>query len=127
MGSEAEWYVLVECNEGAIDMVWTLREKIHAEGGREAALAKAEEITRSCPGRDYFSRDATGRSVFRISETSWLVEVTHSWWNDEAKTPSTSSSHVRVSVAELVYFEETPPVEPPPAKGSRLGRVLKRG
>ncbi|MFD3931792.1 hypothetical protein [Streptomyces sp. NPDC058614] len=127
MGSEAEWYVLVERNEGSIDMEWTLREKIHAEGGREAASAKAEEIARSYPARDYYSQDETGRSVFRISETSWLVEVTRSWWNDEAKKASTASSHIRVSLAELVYFKETPPAEPPPAKGGRLGRMLKRG
>lgn len=127
MGSEAEWYVLVERNEGPIDTEWTLGEKIHAEGGREAALAKAEEITRSCLGRSFYSQGATGRSVFRISETSWLVEVSHSSWSEGATRPWTSSSHVRVSVAELVYFEETPPAEPSPAKGSRLGRVLKRG
>ncbi|MCX5558492.1 hypothetical protein [Streptomyces sp. NBC_00038] len=127
MGSEAEWYVLVERNKGSSDTEWTLREKIHAEGGRDAALVKAEELTRSYLERGFYSLGDTGRSVFRISETSWLVEVSYSRWPEGAMRPVTSSSHIRISVAELVYFKETPPVEPPPATGGSPGRAFRRG
>ncbi|EFL33564.1 predicted protein [Streptomyces viridochromogenes DSM 40736] len=124
-GSVGQWYVLVEANEShGGDNTWDLTDKVHVEGGREAALARAQEMSLSLvPGRT--DTEKYGRTVFRTSETTWLVEVTYSFWYDGWDHPSTSSSHFRISVAELVAVQETPPAEPP--RKGWVNRMINRG
>ncbi|MET9759356.1 hypothetical protein ABZ016_09895 [Streptomyces sp. NPDC006372] len=121
-GSVGQWYVLVEANEShGGDSTWDLTDKVHVEGGREEALSRAQEMSLSLvPGRS--DPEKYGRTVFRTSETSWLVEVTHSFWYDGFDRPSTLSSHFRISVAELVATKETPPAEP--RKKGWVSRVI---
>ncbi|MBW5483609.1 hypothetical protein [Streptomyces bambusae] len=105
------WYVLVEANKSwSGDNTWELVEKIPIEGGREAALARAEEMSRTyARGVD---REKIGRLVFRTSPTSWLVEQTRSVWY-EGSGPTTLSEHMRICVAELVLAREPVPADPP--------------
>ncbi|MFD9406814.1 hypothetical protein ACFWBN_07265 [Streptomyces sp. NPDC059989] len=64
--------------------------------------------------------------MFWTAETGgWLVKVGHSDWPDDSNSPTTSTAHVRISVAELEHTVETPVAERP-AK-SRLRRALGRG
>ncbi|MFG3346878.1 hypothetical protein ACGF1Z_17630 [Streptomyces sp. NPDC048018] len=106
------WYVLVEANEAyGGDDRWDLVEKIAVDGGREAALGRAEELSRTyVRGAD---PERCGRLVFRTSPTSWLVEQTRSVWYDGLSSPNTLSRHMRISVAELELVKETPPAERP--------------
>ncbi|WP_151483202.1 hypothetical protein [Streptomyces albicerus] len=126
MGPAGEWYVLVEHNRVGSEGKWTLRQKLHAEDGREHALSMAQEVTLSCTGDTFRSPAELGRSVFRISETSWLVEIGHSRWSELYGDVVIDSEHVRISVAELAHFTEPPPAEPQPAKVGRLSKVFKR-
>ncbi|MFJ9808274.1 hypothetical protein ACIRTB_08600 [Streptomyces sp. NPDC101158] len=104
------WYVLVETTVtvGGDDR-WELVDKIGVEGGREAALAKAQELSRT------YVRGAQpeecGRLVFRTSPTSWIVEQTRSFWGDGRE--STSARHLHIRVAELEFVKETPPAARP--------------
>jgi len=106
------WYVLVEANKSwSGDQTWELVEKVPVEGGREAALARAEEMSRTYTrGVD---REKSGRVVFRTSPTSWLVEQTESHWYENASSPTTLSDHMRICVAELVMTREAVPADPP--------------
>ncbi|TPQ16936.1 hypothetical protein [Streptomyces sporangiiformans] len=116
MGPEAQWYVLVEANSDfSTDPTWELREKYHVEGDRAAALSRAEQVCRTWGPWDK-KPEETGRSVFRTSETSWLVEVTQERWSEQWERAFTSTWCVRVTVAELVYTKEPPPAHPPEKK-----------
>ncbi|MFJ8595830.1 hypothetical protein [Streptomyces sp. NPDC093598] len=119
-----QWYVLVETNEShGGGSSWDLTDKVHVEGGREEALSRAQEMSMSLvPGRS--DTEKYGRTVFRTSETSWLVEVTYSFWYEDFDHPSTMSHHFRISVAELVATRETPAAEPP--KKGWVRRVINR-
>ncbi|MEU5316340.1 hypothetical protein AB0G67_06385 [Streptomyces sp. NPDC021056] len=120
---EGEWYVLVETDYGVTDHAWTLKEKIHV-GGHEQAVAHAREVCLS-----YRHREGYGRNVFRLSETSWMVDVTFSTWSTDPEGPRTLSiEHFRVTVAELVTTREPVPAEPPdPPQKGRLRRALGGG
>ncbi|NNN36271.1 hypothetical protein HLK59_39130 [Streptomyces sp. S3(2020)] len=124
MGGEwvgGEWYVLVEAAYSVTDQAWTLKEKIHV-GGYEQAVARAREVCLS-----YRHGEGCGHNVFRLSETSWMVDVTYSTWSTDPEGPRTLSvQHFRVTVAELVTTREPAPAEPPegaPRKG-RLRRAF---
>ncbi|MFC7218849.1 hypothetical protein ACFQLX_11820 [Streptomyces polyrhachis] len=111
------WYVLVEANESyGGSNEWELVERISVEDGREAALARAEEMSRTYAAR-LFDREEYGRFVFRTSPTSWLVEQTRSVWYEGSSSPSTISGHMRIYVAELVMTRELVPADPPKKKG----------
>lgn len=127
MGSRGEWYVLVEANEGGADTKWRLRDKVYAEEGREQALALAEEWTLTCGWRGGRSDapEKEGRRVYRLSETSWLVEIEHPYWSD-SRGAVTLDCHVRVSVAELVHVKEHTPARPPAPKSGVLSRAFRR-
>ncbi|MEV5968671.1 hypothetical protein [Streptomyces sp. NPDC051921] len=104
------WYVLVEMTVTASgDDRWELVDKVSVEGGREAALAKAEEMSRT------YVRGAQpeecGRLVFRTSPTTWIVEQSRSFWGDGRE--HTNTRHLHIRVAELEYVKETPPAERP--------------
>ncbi|KKD03520.1 hypothetical protein [Streptomyces sp. WM6386] len=118
---EGEWYVLVEAGFSVTDQAWTLKEKIHV-GGHEQAVAHAREVCLT-----YRHREGYGRDVFRLSETSWMVDVTFSDGSTYPQAPVTRSiEHFRVSVAELATTREPAPAEPPedvPRKG-RLRRAF---
>ncbi|MFK0231262.1 hypothetical protein ACIQUL_36475 [Streptomyces sp. NPDC090303] len=104
------WYVLVEANESySSDERGELVAKIPVEGGREAALAHAEEMSRTyARGVD---PEQYGRLVFRTSPTSWLVEQTWLVRYDRSDSPSTLSRPMRICIAELVFARE--PADPP--------------
>ncbi|MFI5529735.1 hypothetical protein ACIA8O_14465 [Kitasatospora sp. NPDC051853] len=108
------WYVLVERNDSlGGDNTWVLSQKVAVDGGRDAAVARAEELCRTIGPREEY-----GRLVFRRSETSWLVELTREV-RDGSRTWS-HGSQLHVSVAELVHSEETPPA-PQPKRPWRRG------
>ncbi|MFD3843039.1 hypothetical protein ACFWWC_43505 [Streptomyces sp. NPDC058642] len=123
MASDEQWYVLIEANSGyGSDVNWELAKKHHVEGGRSAALSRAEEICRT-----YRESEESGRTVFQTSETSWLVQVTQEWWNEHRGWVSTSEGHFRVTVARLVHAKETPPVHPPEKKAGVIRRAFGGG
>ena len=120
-----EWYVLVESNDGRSENNWLLKDKVHVEGGREQAIARAEELSlsyrKSLPfGEEY------GHLVFRTSETSWYLELTREWWFRERKESYTHTEYARLTVAELVAAEEPPPAQRPEPKKGVLRRTLGR-
>ncbi|MFD8443872.1 hypothetical protein ACFV11_14925 [Streptomyces globisporus] len=111
------WYVLVErVRYGESE----LPSKIPVEGGREAALTRAEEVARSCTPAIHLSGTPVGRMVFQTSPTSWFVELTKSHWSKSDKESATTVEHLTVRAAELVHLQELIPAEPP--KKSRFGR-----
>ncbi|MFE0702642.1 hypothetical protein [Streptomyces sp. NPDC058872] len=111
------WYVLVErVKYGELQTP----HKIPVDGGREAAVARAEEVARSSTPAMHLTGDPVGRMVFQTSPTSWFVELTQSIWPKGDKGPTTIVEHVTVQAAELVYFQELIPAEPP--KKTRFGR-----
>ena len=121
----SEWYVLVEKNEGWSDSNWLLEDKVHVAGGREQALARAEELSLSY--RDGLYRPTEyGHLVFRTSETSWLLELTRESWHSERDEPYTRTEYARLTVAELVASKEPPPAERPASKKGILRRTLGR-
>lgn len=108
-----QWYVIVEHIQYG---EWALKAKVAVDGDREAALARAEEMSRGHSG-DLLAPERSGRLVFRTSPTSWLVEVSHSYgWDKSDEAPSVSTWHVRISVAELEYVKEMLLPEPDPPK-----------
>ncbi|MGW2698978.1 hypothetical protein [Streptomyces sp. NPDC001340] len=121
-----EWYVLVETNNGDSDGNWLLKDKVHVEGGREQALARAEELSLTYTDRLYDGGHGYGLLVFRISETSWLAEITHSRWSTYDEEPVTRTQYARLTVAQLISSTEPPPVERPAPKKGRLRRALGR-
>ncbi|WP_433450232.1 hypothetical protein ACQPXS_17445 [Streptomyces sp. CA-142005] len=120
-----EWYVLVETKKGDGDG-WILKDKVHVEGGREQALARAEELSLTYTRGLYLSRSDHGRVVFRISETSWLAEITESLWSTSYEEAFTIMRYARLTVAQLISSREPPPVERPAPKKGRLRRALGR-
>ena len=121
----SEWYVLVEKNEGWSDSNWLLEDKVHVAGGREQALARAEELSLSYREGLYRAKEY-GHLVFRISETSWLLELTRESWDSDRDKPYTRSEYARLTVAELVTSKEPPPAERPASKKGILRRTLGR-
>ncbi|WP_143661703.1 hypothetical protein [Streptomyces sp. st170] len=111
------WYVLVERGRYGES---ELSSKIPVEGGREAAVTRAEEVARSCTPAMHLSGTPIGRMVFQTSPTSWFVELTKSLWSKSDREPATIVEHVTVRAAELVHFQELIPAEPP--KKSHFGR-----
>ncbi|WP_067812971.1 hypothetical protein [Actinomadura kijaniata] len=110
------WYVLVEANEShGGDNTWNLVAKVPVEGGKEAAIARAEEISRTSLSGS-LPKDE-GRLVFRTSPTSWLVEKSR-LVRERSADPIKHTQHLRVCVAELVFARE--PADPP--KKGRLRR-----
>ncbi|MFI2370560.1 hypothetical protein [Streptomyces sp. NPDC018833] len=105
------WYVLVEANGPYSDNRWALVAKIPVEGGREAAIARAEEMSRTHM-RGAFP-DQQGRLVFRTSPTSWLVEQSRLMRLERSADPTMLTEHMRICVAELVMAREPAPLEPP--------------
>ncbi|MFF2570172.1 hypothetical protein [Streptomyces sp. NPDC058084] len=106
------WYVLVEANKSwSGDNTWELVDRIPVEGGPDAALARAEEMSRTYVRG--VEPERFGRLVFRLSPTSWLVEQTESVWYEGSTSPSILSQHMRISVAELVMAREPVPAAPP--------------
>jgi hypothetical protein len=119
-----EWYVLVETNNGYSDGNWLLRDKVHVAGGREQAVAHAEELTRSSVERRTGGDPHRGHRVFRTSETSWLLEFTQSRWYEPRDRATENSSYARISVAELISSAEARPAERPAPEKGRLRRAL---
>ncbi|MFG2645677.1 hypothetical protein ACGFYP_32445 [Streptomyces sp. NPDC048370] len=105
------WYVLVEANDSYGDSRWELVAKVPVEGGREAAVARAEEMSRTY-ARGAFP-DQQGRLVFRTSPTSWLVEQSRLMQIERSADPQTITEHMRICVAELVMAREPAPLDPP--------------
>ncbi|MGW5426398.1 hypothetical protein ACWET9_04130 [Streptomyces sp. NPDC004059] len=120
-----EWYVLVETKNGDSDG-WILKDKVHVGGGREQALARAEELSLTYTRGLYLSGSDHGRVVFRISETSWLAEITESLWSTSREEAFTKMRYARLPVAQLISSTEPPPVERPAPKKGRLRRALGR-
>ena len=106
------WYVLVETNEfHSGGETWDLVVKLAVEGGRDAAIARAEEMSRTyVRGAD---PEKCGRLVFRTSPTSWLVEQTWSVWYEGSSSPTTLARHMRICAAELLLTRELVPADPP--------------
>ena len=121
----SEWYVLVEKNEGWSDSNWRLKDKVHVEGGREQALARAEELSLSYREGLYRAKEY-GHLVFRTSETSWLLELTRELWHSDRDEPYTFTEYARLTVAELVASKEPPPAPRPASKKGVLRRALGR-
>ncbi|MFF0094125.1 hypothetical protein ACFYSF_29765 [Streptomyces canus] len=121
----SEWYVLVETNEGWSDSNWRLKDKVHVEGGREQALARAEELSLSYQEGLYRSEEY-GHLVFRTSETSWLLELSRESWPSDEDEPYTRTEYARLTVAELVASKERPPAQRPASKKGALRRALGR-
>ncbi|MFI6434583.1 hypothetical protein [Streptomyces sp. NPDC050759] len=121
----SEWYVLVEENAGWSDSNWRLKNKVHVEGGREQALARAEELSLSYV-EDSWRAEEYGRLVFRTSETSWLLELTRESWPSDDDEPYTRTDYARLTVAELVASKEAPPAQRPAPKKGILRRTLGR-
>ncbi|MEV6296036.1 hypothetical protein AB0M41_37690 [Streptomyces sp. NPDC051896] len=117
--------MLVETKNGDSDG-WILKDKVHVEGGREQALARAEELSLTYTRGLYLSRSDHGRVVFRISETSWLAEITESLWSTSREEAFTKMRYARLTVAQLISSTEPPPVERPAPKKGRLRRALGR-
>lgn len=111
------WYVLVEHVQYGESK---LSSKIEVEGGREAAITRAEEVARSSTPAMHLTGTPVGRMVFQTSPTSWFVELTGSYWSKGDKGPMTIVEHLTIRAAELVHFQELIPAEPP--KKSRFGR-----
>ncbi|MEU9702805.1 hypothetical protein [Streptomyces sp. NPDC047981] len=106
------WYVLVEANEyHSGDNVWRLVDKVPVDGGREAAIARAEETSRTWVRGT--PPEGEGRLVFRTSETSWLVERSSYKQYEGTSDPIKQTRHLRVSVAELVMAREPARLDPP--------------
>jgi hypothetical protein len=120
-----EWYVLVETNKGYSDDNWLLKDKVHVEGGREQALARAEELSLSYR-ESLWRAEEYGHLVFRISETSWLLELSSESWHSDRDEPYTRTEYARLTVAELVASKETPPAQRPEPKKGVLRRALGR-
>ncbi|MES9538231.1 MULTISPECIES: hypothetical protein [unclassified Actinomadura] len=105
---------------GSDDHHWQLVKTIPVEGDRTVADARAQALAMEhVPESIYIPRGATpGRSVFRLSDGSWLVEVS---------TPASSSPKLaRITTAEQVHVQQylPPPDDTPPPRKRRL---LRRG
>ncbi|WP_432059218.1 hypothetical protein [Streptomyces sp. S1] len=126
MGDVGSWWILVETTTWT-HREWELVRTVPVDGDRDRALARAAELARTCgaSGGDSDDPGATGRRVFRVSETNWLVEIVRSHWDESTERSATTTTHVRVSAAVLEHTHEPPPVEPPPR--GRLRRALGRG
>ncbi|QQM38287.1 hypothetical protein [Streptomyces liliifuscus] len=126
MASDEQWYVLVEANYGFTDTQWKLEEKCHVVGGRSAALSRAEEICRTwCPFG--WKPEECGRTVFEVSETSWLVELVEERWPESDDHAYTRGEHFRVTVARVVHAKEAPPAHPPEKKAGAIRRAFGGG
>ncbi|MEU3687471.1 hypothetical protein [Streptomyces narbonensis] len=123
MSGGGGWWVLVEAR---VYGDWELARSVPVDGGRDRAVAAARELARTCTpsGSVTEEPEAYGRRVFRVGESDWLVEMGASYWNDESRESRTTTTHLRISVAELEYAHDTPAAEPPP-KGV-LRRVFGR-
>ncbi|MFJ7126823.1 hypothetical protein [Streptomyces sp. NPDC098101] len=126
MDGVGSWWILVETTTWT-HREWELVRTVPVDGDRDRALARAAELARTCDasGGDSDDPEAVGRRVFRVSETSRLVEITRSRWDESTGRPATTTTHVRVSAAVLEHAHEPPPAEPPPR--GRLRRALGRG
>jgi hypothetical protein len=113
MESEAGWFVLVEANDGMSEPRWRLEKKRHVPGDRTVALFWAEDICRTWCPRGW--PEGGGRTVFQISESSWLVEVMYEKWSDSLGKGRavTESAHFRVTLGRLVHSNDPPPAHPP--------------
>jgi len=120
-----EWYVLVETNEAWNESNWRLKDKVHVEGGREQALARAEELSLSYREK-LWDAEEYGQLVFRTSETSWLLELSSESWHSDRDEPYTRTEYARLTVAELVASKEPPPAKRPAPKKGVLRRALGR-
>ncbi|MBZ4318938.1 hypothetical protein [Streptomyces huiliensis] len=126
----SSWYVFVEEDAKAWDRVegvdlylhrWQLVVSEHIDGGREAAEVRAEELA-SAHVPAYIARflnpgGRPQRSVFRMVDGSWLVQVKLRW--DE--------THFRVHVGRLTLTEEEiEGEEPSPPEKKRLKWIFRR-
>ncbi|GAA3369813.1 hypothetical protein GCM10020367_13980 [Streptomyces sannanensis] len=106
MTTEGSWYILVEENvesrEPAGDGYaaiprWQVIGSRPVDGGREHAVAVAEQLARSRVPSGAEGRPGTpGRAVYRVAEGSWLTVV----------RLGTDNWHFRVTAAELVHTQE---------------------
>ncbi|WP_436771288.1 hypothetical protein [Yinghuangia sp. YIM S09857] len=119
MTSAGSWYVLVEESKpetefagATLDSVtvprWHLTSRHHIAGGRDQAREAAESLAHTwLPEELKYRGDrggTVGRSIFRLTGDSWLVEVTSQPWQ----------RHARISLAELIHLvEHVPPPETP--------------
>ncbi|MGW3746725.1 hypothetical protein ACWD62_40940 [Streptomyces sp. NPDC005146] len=118
-----QYVVLVEevIPFGSDDHHWQLVKTIPVEGDRSTADTRARELAMEhVPKGIYVPYGATaGRSVFRVSDGSWLVEVS---------TPDTHSPDLaRITTAEQVHVQEylPPPADDTPSAPKR--RLFRRG
>ncbi|MCT9076855.1 hypothetical protein [Streptomyces fulvoviolaceus] len=120
-GTSGEWYVVIEADYG-LEHQWRLEKKIHVEGGREQTVARARELCLSHRDGGFFNEEH-GRQVFRLSETSWLVELSKASWDEKSEESRVyPAGLLRISVAELETTREAPPAVPPPGRRSRWSR-----
>jgi len=107
---------------GSDDHHWQLVKTIPVEGDRAGADARARELAMEhVPESLYVPHGATaGRSVFRVSDGSWLVEV--------SPPASYSPQLARITGAEQVHVQEYLP--PPPTDDTPSApehRLFRRG
>ncbi|MFE0625442.1 hypothetical protein ACFW3D_00565 [Streptomyces sp. NPDC058864] len=112
--SPSHWYVLVEedvtvyqsfsSQDGDYFRRWRLASVENCEPGKEKARERALDVARShVPEQRPLRGNGTpGRTVFRLDEDAWLVELRLGDWR----------AHFRVSVAEAVHVSEEVPEEP---------------
>lgn len=105
-----------EISVGSDDHRWQLTNTIQVEGDRAAADARARELAMEYVPRDIplGYGETAGRSVFRICEGSWLVEV----W--DVSRPVL----VRITTAEQVHVQEYVPYVPTRDTAARPKRRL---
>jgi hypothetical protein len=97
-----------EISIGDDDHRWQLAKTIQVEGDHAAADACARELAMEYIPQDIrldFGETA-GRSVFRVSDGSWLVEVRGGTYDHERVL-------VRITTAERVHTQEYVPYAPP--------------
>jgi hypothetical protein len=94
-----------EISIGSDDHRWHLTRTIPVEGDQAAADAHAGKLALEYVPRDIHQGygETAGRSVFRVSDGSWLVEVRGPY----------ERVLVRITTAEQVHLQEYVPYVPP--------------
>ncbi|MEU1621967.1 hypothetical protein ABZ479_32285 [Streptomyces sp. NPDC005722] len=132
--NRSNWYVLVEEDVSVFQSInsetgdyfqrWSLTSARHSEEGKEKARELALDTARShLPQRRSWGNGTPGRTVYRLTEDSWLVELRFESWR----------SHFRVSLAEAIHVSEEQTAEPfRPARSATdapgpVARMLRRG
>ncbi|MEU6574278.1 hypothetical protein [Streptomyces sp. NPDC046805] len=121
------WYVFIEedteerewtGDSSFLQHRWQLVAGHHVDGGKRAAESKAEELADShvpqCIARRLNPGGRPRRSVFRMHDGTWLVQVKYRY--DEL--------HFRVGIGELVRAEEEIKGKEPPEPPKRGFKTL---